>query len=70
MGARCQFPGAMSHGQRGESPFFCAWHFRCSDPLEGERIIGNSRRWDGKPDTYLELRKSGSSEPIEDREAA
>jgi hypothetical protein len=50
------FPGSLSHGLKGESPRYCGWHFRCDDPLVGEEIVRQSERWDGKPESYLEMR--------------
>lgn len=40
---RCHYPGAMSHGTRGDGPWYCAGHFVCSDGAEGADIIALSR---------------------------
>ena len=55
---RCRFPGSMSHGLRGELPFFCPWHFRGPDQQAGAEIVRQSLEWDGKPESYLAMRRA------------
>jgi hypothetical protein len=40
---RCAYLGSMSHGQRGEGPWFCRHHFFCDSAAHGERILEASR---------------------------
>jgi hypothetical protein len=54
---RCRFPGTLSEGTRGDLPFFCAWHFQCGDPAYGERVVRQSRDWDGMTESYLAMRQ-------------
>lgn len=42
---RCNYPGAISHGTRGEGPWFCAQHFFCGDASSGGKIVAESRSW-------------------------
>lgn len=56
-GTRCRFPGSLSHGQLGGGPWYCGWHFRCSDAITGARIVEQSHEWDGTPESYLEMRR-------------
>lgn len=56
--SRCGFPGSMSHGQLGSGPWYCAWHFRCGDGATGAAIVRQSQKWDGKPETYLAMRRA------------
>lgn len=69
----CRFPGPMSHNTLG-GPWWCAWHFRCSDPVEGARIVDASYRWDGTKESYLQARRDAvygkPKEPEETQEAA
>lgn len=50
----------MSNGTRGELPFYCAWHFGCGDPAIGDRVVAQSFAWDGKPESYLAMRRQRS----------
>ena len=58
---RCRFPGSMSHGLKGDGKFLCAFHFFNGDPIHAQRITQNSFDWDGKPESYLRMRKDFSS---------
>lgn len=40
---RCHFPGSMCHETRGSERWFCRFHFFCTDPVLGQRIIEQSR---------------------------
>ena len=42
---RCHYPGSMSHGTRGEGPWWCNQHFFCGDSDRGARIVMESRGW-------------------------
>lgn len=33
---RCRHTGSMSHGTKGEGPFYCAFHFRNNDPYSND----------------------------------
>jgi hypothetical protein len=57
-GTQCQFPGSVSHGQLGGGPWYCGWHFRCSDGAAGARIVEQSHEWDGRPESYLAMRRA------------
>ena len=53
---RCRFPGSISHGQRGEPPWYCAFHFFDTGAEHGARIVKSSFDWDGNPATYHAMR--------------
>jgi hypothetical protein len=42
---QCHYPGAISHGTKGDGPFYCRHHFFCGDPVTGQRIVEESRDW-------------------------
>lgn len=42
---RCNYPGSMSHGTRGEGPWYCRHHFFCGDAGEGARIVAGARMY-------------------------
>lgn len=56
-GCGCQYPGALSQGTRGESPFYCGFHFLCDNASEGDAIVDRSQSWDGDMASYIELRR-------------
>jgi hypothetical protein len=60
---RCRFPGAMSHGLKGDGKLLCAFHFFNGDPTHGARIVKASFDWDGSPEDYLRLRKEFATRP-------
>lgn len=55
---RCRFPGALTHAQKGDGRWLCAFHFFNGDPIHAARIVANSFEWDGKPDSYLRMRSA------------
>lgn len=57
-GMRCCFPGVMSRGQLGGGPWYCGWHYRCEDGITGAQIVAQSHAWDGKPESYLAMRRA------------
>lgn len=57
-GQLCQFPAPFSHGQHGQGPWYCAWHFRGGDPRFMDAVVDQSHAWDGKPETYAAMRKT------------
>lgn len=52
----CRFPAPFSHNTLG-GPWWCPWHFRCSTHQHGAEITEASYRWDGRPESYLEMRR-------------
>lgn len=42
---RCHYPGSISHGTRGEGPWYCRHHFFCADQSEGGKIVAEARKW-------------------------
>lgn len=56
-GRRCQYPGALSDGTKGESPFYCGFHFRCDNAIEGDAYVSQSEGWDGDMASYIDLRR-------------
>lgn len=40
---RCFYPGSISHGTRGDGPWYCKGHFNCSDGAAGQQVIEQSR---------------------------
>ena len=66
---RCRFPGAITHAQKGDGKWFCAFHFFNGDPIHAARIVQASFDWDGSPEDYLRMRKEHSSRPRMDAHA-
>lgn len=62
---RCNYPGALSHGTRGELPYFCRHHFFCADAPEGGRIVAQSRKWRQGDDVPPRMRLIESPQPAE-----
>lgn len=62
-GDRCRFPGTNSHAMKGDGKWLCAFHFFNGDPAHASRIVANSFDWDGKPESYLRMRKEAASRP-------
>ena len=66
---RCRYPGSISSGFKGDGRFLCAFHFFNGDPIHAARIVQASFDWDGKPESYLALRKAHASRPRMDAHA-
>ena len=44
-GIRCLYPGSISHNISGAGPWFCRWHFDCTDPIYGMQVIDQSKSY-------------------------
>ena len=65
-GQRCQNPGSLSEGTKGDGPWYCAPHFRCDTQAEGMRIIVESMR---KPEPSPSRPVVGTMRPVDDLRA-
>jgi len=46
---RCNYPATMSSTTLGEGPWYCQFHFECSDPIAGADIVAASRDYTPPP---------------------
>ena len=48
---RCNYPATMSSTTLGDGPWFCQFHFECSDPIAGADIVAASHDYTAPPAT-------------------
>lgn len=44
-GIHCLYPGSISHNISGAGPWFCRWHFDCTDPVYGQYVVDESKSY-------------------------
>lgn len=44
-GKRCRYPGSLSSNTNGAGPWYCRYHFGCTDPVIGAQILDESQEY-------------------------
>ena len=55
-GLHCRYPGTISSGTLGDSPWYCQFHSDCSSPSYGEQVVQASQDY-GQEDLVASVRR-------------